>query len=492
MAKRTSKIAVAPLGASPQAEEICLEIADNSAARRSAVAFFGLVGSKAPRDPLLAAGRMADEFVRRNQPLLEQLDVQIDRDFTGGEVAMVIRAGNTVGAVPLYSPTSAKMDFGLVVQPRFPWSGIGPMLSEMGWRVGPVPLRLPLLRRSERRVPPWVLSSMILTRMDALLRTQDRRFSMTQVDLTAPRGSVDWTAYATTRVPYARLLEVPCTFPDLQHNRELLGSIRYTVEKQIRSLEEQRGHGAHVHRLLDFAGDIWKRVRSYPPQVPTRPVIERWLRQPMRGEAFHDGVEGIQWTAEDRGLAGVSDLQGVPWRMPMESFYEAWVETVLTEAARRTGGRLYTGRNRETVHSLAWTPSYMGSQRSLVPDFRMEFGEVTLIVDAKYKRHMEELQFHSWRNVEAELREQHRHDLLQVLAYSTLSPAARVVVCLAYPCTAASWQVLRGAGRLHHRAEISVGPRSVLIWLTAIPMEIGSGEVATEFSAQLQAMVRAA
>jgi len=30
------------------------------------------------------------------------------------------------------------------------------MLAEMGWLVSPTPLRLPLLKRSERRVPPCI------------------------------------------------------------------------------------------------------------------------------------------------------------------------------------------------------------------------------------------------------------------------------------------------------------------------------------------------
>ena len=28
-------------------------------------------------------------------------------------------------------------------------------------------------------------------------------------------------------------------------------------------------------------------------------------------------------------MAGLSDLEGLPWTMPMEQFFEAWIETVL-------------------------------------------------------------------------------------------------------------------------------------------------------------------
>jgi 5-methylcytosine-specific restriction endonuclease McrBC regulatory subunit McrC len=170
----------------------------------------------------------------------------------------------------------------------------------------------------------------------------------------------------------------------------------------------------------------------------------------------------------------------------MEAFYEAWVETVLATAARQTGGLLHTGRNRETVHALDWRPGLTGAQRALIPDFRIDYPAATVIVDAKYKRHFDELHSRSWHTIEDEIRDQHRHDLLQILAYSSLAPTDRAVLCLAYPCAADRWQSLRDRNRLHHRAEISVGSRSLRLWLTAIPMSVDTPTVAAELAAQLR------
>ena len=116
--------------------------------------------------------------------------MSIRRDYDGSDVLLLVESGSAVGAVPLLSPYTARPDYGLVVQPRFPWAGIGPMLAEMGWLVSPTPLRLPLLKRSERRVPPWVLSFMVLARLNALLDRLDRRFELTVEDRTAPKGTV--------------------------------------------------------------------------------------------------------------------------------------------------------------------------------------------------------------------------------------------------------------------------------------------------------------
>jgi 5-methylcytosine-specific restriction endonuclease McrBC regulatory subunit McrC len=121
-----------------------------------------------------------------------------------------------------------------------------------------------------------------------------------------------------------------------------------------------------------------------------------------------------------------------------------------------------------------------------VPDIWLEWESATLIVDAKYKRHWEELQQRSWTNIEEELREQHRKDLLQVLAYANLAQTQTVIACLAYPCSPENWNSWRERGRLIHRAELTVGSRAVHVWLTAVPMATYVAQIASGLSEELR------
>ncbi len=468
-------------------ENVCLELEDYSTVRRSAVDFFQL---RNLRDPQHQAARLAAQFINENRRLTAILQVEIGRDYDGSDVNLEIRSGGAVGAIPLVSPTSARPDYGLVVRPRFEWPGIGPMLAAMGWRVTPTPLRLPLLHRSERRVPVWVLSSMILMRLKVLLDSLDRRFELTTEYRRAPRGRVEWTRYATENVPRADLLSIPCRFADLRDDRLLKGAVRYTLERQLGALESQKEHGAFIHRLIEFAQELLRKVQTVPSYVPSPTMITSWLRRPMRPEHFVDGLQAIEWTLEERGLAGLSDLEGIPWTMPMGQFFEAWAEHVFGLIARRTGARLKVGRKRETTQPIAWQPPYLGSQKALVPDVWLEWDALTLIVDAKYKRHWEEMQRHSWFHIEEQLREQHRNDLLQVLAYANLARTPRVIACLVYPCSSETWLSLSERGRRLHEAEISIGPRSVHLWLTALPMAVAAERVAEALGSHLHSVLR--
>ena len=464
-------------------QQVCLELPDYSRVTRSAVEFFGSSNSA---NPTAQAARLAEQFIQQNSPIFQLLQVDVHRDYDGADVLMNIESHGAVGAVPLRSPLTGRHDFGLVVQPRFPWAGIGPMLAEMGWLISPSPLKLPLLKRSERRVPVWVLSFMVLARFKALLDRLDRRFEVTTETQPAPKGRIEWTQYATRQMPRGDFLSVPCTFPDLSDDRHLKGAIRFAVEKQLRSLETQCEQGAFVHRLIAFAESLLLRVREVSARRPASGEVQGWFRRPMRTEVFFEGLQALDWTVEERGLAGVSDLEGIPWTMPMEQFFEAWVETVMRAVSQRTGGLLKVGRRRETVSALSWQPPYVGSQRSLIPDLILEMDDVAVVVDAKYKRHWEELQEHGWRGQEGDFREQHRADLLQVLAYANLVPTKQVVCCLVYPCATPTWESLVRRGRLFHCSELPNRGRRIHVWLTAIPMSAARVSIAAPLSEKLR------
>jgi hypothetical protein len=330
--------------------------------------------------------------------------------------------------------------------------------------------RLPMLPQSEKKIPPWVLAAIVIFRLRALLEAMDRQFEISSRDCNAPRGSVNWEAYARRQIPRARVTEVPCRFPELQDDRELKGAIRFTLEKQLVSLQGQRTAGTFVLDLLMICCQLLDRVRDVPSLAPKPSTLTHWLRGNLRTDFFRRGIDAIQWTVDERGLAGMSDLRGLPWVMSMEAFFEAWAETVLSLVARHSGGVLKTGRQRETVVPLSWDPPYLGSQRSLIPDVVLERDDLTVIVDAKYKDHWEEMQVTRWRNLDEELRERHRNDLLQVLAYSTIARSQRVLVCLAYPCREETWLSLRERRLLFHRASVPASTRRVDLLLTAFPL----------------------
>lgn len=434
------------------------------------------------------AERRAEAIIESNHGMLRDFGVSAAVVRRRGEPGILLRTSTTIGAIPLLSPVSGRPDFGLIVEPRFRWASAGEMLAGMGFRVVPELLPLPELPQSERRVPPWVLSSIVLARVQRMLDAMQRRFSLSDIDDVAPRGAVNWGAYATTRIPLGLSLSIPCRVPDLRDDDELRAAIHWVIRRHRAALLGQTSAGLVVFRLLLVCDRLLVRVQGCAPKRPTHRSLLRSRGYPISARVFREGLQAIEWTVDERGLAGLSDLSGLAWRMNMDVFFEAWVETIADAASRRTASRLSVGRRGNTRVPLDWTPPSLGSQRSLVPDLVVERSDVVVVIDAKYKRHAEEIERLGWRDVDEMTREDHRDDVLQALAYSTLFDAPRVVACLAYPASPQAWAALKDKERVLSRATVRSGARKVELALMAVPL---SGQV-DDASSLIERLIKSA
>jgi hypothetical protein len=446
---------------------LCVETRDCSVVQFPATA---LILGQISRDPQLQGARLGRQLLQRNQAILGSFGVTGELVYDGLETRVRLTTDTTVGAIPLVSPTTGKTELGLVIHPRLEWLGVGEILGIMGWKIIPEILGLPLLPRSARNVPPWVISAIVLQRIEMLLNQLQRRFEFVDTDLPAPRGAVRWDIYATTRIPRMEFLSVPCRFSDLRDDSDLKAALHFALKQQLGSLQSQRVAGFFVLQLIELCTHLLERVNSVAARPPTPALMSSWFNMPVRSGVFRDALQAIEWTVEERGVAGLAELQGLPWRMSMDEFYEAWVETIASKLSQRVGGILKIGRKRETITPISWEKPYQGSQKSLIPDIVIYRESETIVIDAKYKRHWEDIQIAGWHSVTEEIQRRHRSDLMQVLAYSGLFNAPSVIACIAYPCRRPTWESLKRRNLRYHKASIHSGGRRVNLILIVLPM----------------------
>lgn len=418
--------------------------------------------------------RRVESFLDMNRGVLSDFGVRGQIGGQKGDIGIWLESDTRIGALPLLSPATAKPDLGLVVEPRFSWSSAGDMLVGTGFRITPDILPLPrMVPNSDRQIPSWVLSATVLSRIEALLKQSTRRFEMNEALLSAPRGQVNWSDYAVKQFSRGHCLAIPCRFPDLLADAQLYGAMHWTVLRHQDALRTQLGRHAAVLHLLKICDALICGLRSF---VPTRPKTTAQIFSGNgSAEVFRRGLEAMNWTVDERGLGGTSDLAGLPWRMDMAMFFEAWIESIADTTAKRYQAKLTSGRRQETTVRLNWRPNRMGTQRSLIPDVVLQRSDVTVVIDAKYKRHAQLVGYGAYGKSEHAWQEQHREDLLQVLAYSSLFDTPRVVACLAYPTPHDQWQTLVDQNRVLSRATVRQGLREVEVAMLAVHM---SGETA--------------
>jgi len=415
-------------------------------------------------------GPYAESFLRLNDQALRLLCVS--PEVTGGASGVVVRfvPGECAGAVPLRSCVNGKVAGGLLVKPRFGWSGVGHVLQETGWHASPQLPEMPMVPGSARSVPPWVLAGPVLSRLEGLLKTLSPGYRHIEETTSKPRGRILWSDYVSKSLTCGQWHQLPCRYPDLDTDPVLRQYIRWTLERLKRDLSLVGVGDPVALSLVGVACRLLDSLSDVTPLMPRRDELDRRLGgSRLANQWLRYGIEAIAWVVDERGLGGGSERDGLSWVLPLARLWEDYVESVYRREVAQYGGVLKVGRLRETVFPLEWSDATHRTLGHLMPDMVIHKGNSVQIVDAKYKAHLSEIDESDWRQFSSELRDAHRADLHQVLAYASLFEADEVTATLVYPLRYSTYTSLREQGRDRSRAELLHGGRTVRVELRGLP-----------------------
>ncbi len=415
-------------------------------------------------------GPFADAFLRMNEAALAKLDVRARLGSSDSGVKLSLVPGGRAGAVPLRSAQTGHVAGGVLVEPRFGWAGVGTVLSQTGWHAAPEFLDGPLVPGSGREVPPWVLAGPVLARIAELLESLRRGYHTREEILHRPRGRILWPKYVSTSLARGRWADLPCRFPELATDPLLRRMARWGLERVRTDLALIGGHDPVARVLVAVADDLLRRVADVAPLVPRRADLDRLPGgDGLLGVALRRGLEALGWVADERGLGGGREMDGLAWTLPLPELWENYVESIVRREAALEGGIVRVGRRRETVFPVEWSDPSHRSLGHLVPDIVVFRGSVVHVVDAKYKAHLAELDEHGWYRFTDDAREAHRADIHQVLAYASLYAAEEVRASLVYPLRRSTFEALAERGRDRSTANLLHGARRVRLELRGVP-----------------------
>ncbi len=415
----------------------------------------------------------ARDLINANSPQLDALAVTPILEPEPDQICVYLRPGGTIGSIPLRSPTTRKVIGGLVVRPRFGWNDIGPLLQEIGWTASPKLLRFPLVPGAAKEVPPWVLAGPIIERFRALLEETTPGFRWQEERRQSPRGQILWARYVNEQLPAGKFHELPCRFPDLGPDMLLRGMIHWGIEVVKRSLAGWVATDPIARRLTELAAELSFKIADAKSIVPSKTQLDSiLLMNALPSFALQRGMQALGGLVDERGLAGTAQIDGLAWSLPMHELFERWVEHVFRLWAGDIGAQVRSGRMHETLVPIRWKRLGGRSLNSLVPDLIVQRGPRTWIIDAKYKGHWEELDEHRWAELRDELRQDHRHDLHQVLAYASAFGGEQVTAVLAYPMRLHTWQSLAERNMTFTSATINTKTRQLAIALIGLPLQM--------------------
>ena len=402
--------------------------------------------------------RWVDPFLAANRPALQRLGLTPEVHSSGG-LHMLLRPSGRIGAVPLVAPASRRVAAGILVSPRFRWTALGEVLSGVGFSVAPTLGGSAPVPGSTREVPSWLIAGPVVRRIETLLARRRTKF-VPRYDVRAtPRGRVDWDAWARRQVPIGRWTSLPCEFSDLADDPDLMAAVRWTLERI-------------VDDLRPYAGSVPGRLLTQRVRALQHDIGEGPLRRPATEIApvfetyVADALEAMGWVADERGLGGARALDGLAWDLEVADVWEQWVRRFATSLAPQLG--LRPPGPIDARRALRWEGS-VASMGSLAPDVGLVGDHRVVWIDAKYKAHLSLLARHGWRGTSELVREAHRADLHQALAYAALVDVPQVDTVLLYPHLGQGDAPIPTAV-----ATVASGRRRVRLVLGAIPFGFGT------------------
>lgn len=428
-----------------------------------------------PPEPFIASvrepgwGAFLEPFMRHNQASLDALGL-IPKIATGRNgVRLELRPTLKAGAVPLKSAVTGKVAGGVVIGPRFGWSGIGNVLSVTGWGSGPEFLPFSLVPGSGREVPPWVVAGPVLSRLRELLHHLRRGYVERNEVRTSPRGQIQWSQYLAKQMPAGVWHHLPCRFTELNSDTRLRQIIKWTLERIGRDVGIAAGNDAIAIMLLHELGHLLETLSDVHPLRPERHDFDaRSSSSSFMSAYLQKGLQAIGWIADERGLGGGQNSDGLSWSLSLAQLWERYVEFLVVKDAALSGGSVRVGRLGETVIPLAWNDPTHRALGHLVPDFVIYRGDSVEIVDAKYKSHFADLDVNRWSELAEETQGAMRADLHQILAYAAAAGLGdSVKASLVYPVRKSVYEELAARGRTESHAYIPVGNRAITVAIKA-------------------------
>ena len=429
---------------------------------------------------------IASNFLNINKNSFEALEITPTISINNDMVSVDLRSNGVIGAVPLFSFENRKTIGGIIVEPKFGWNDIGPLLSQIGWAATPQLLSFPMIPGSAKEIPPWVLAGPIVERIAVLLQNLNRGFSFVQEFKDSPRGKILWQEYISKSYVYGKFNKIPCKFPDLNQNDVLRSYIKWGLEEVKRSLLGVQGFDETTINLLTKVDFLLNLIRDVKPKIPSSNSLNYIIQEnSVPSIQFLNGLQALTWIREERGLAGQREPDGLAWKMQMSDLFEKWVEAIVTLWAKKFGGAISTSRKDTSRVAIHWENQSLKSLSNLIPDIVVETSDAVYIFDAKYKKLYEELDDQRWRELSHELQEEHRHDLHQILAYASLFNKSRIVSILVYPLTGNTYTKLANRSKLLNRARISVYEKTLELGIFGVPLSVSHDYSINDISSQL-------
>lgn len=363
-------------------------------------------------------GQYLQKFIEYNSEQFKFLGVHPFLIGSDQSIAISFRTSGFIGSIPLRASDTGKQIGDFVVMPRFTgkdrFEDYIEILNLLGTEISPEVLdSLPLVSGKNFRPPLYLEVVKFIASLEKLVMKPWRKFDNMEKVSTQPTGQINWTRYIENEYKVENRLKFPTSknilsefhpeYSSIRHvfdicKKEILSSntpqrIKITLKNQLTFLEEK----LYYHKPIQ--------TNKIPIRFSDSPTIKACKEQANK-------------------ILNFNLVDSTAWRVDFSDVFEKFVQHIFREVAKETGGRLYSNfkfQSRTSKH-------YSWELKHIEPDAIYQKENFLVFIDAKYKSNL----YNKFDQSEI-LKEDHRHDLHQIMAYSSFSKTDSKFGFLCYP-----------------------------------------------------------
>ncbi|AKB40002.1 McrC family protein [Methanosarcina mazei] len=359
------------------------------------------------------------KFVDYNKDLFDFLGVVPRLEGSGKNVSLNFKSDRFIGVISLRSPENGKQIGDFVVRPRYTtatdqFSEYVEIVNLLESEITPeFKHSIPLLSRNYLKPPVYLEAIKFVKLLEKAVKVNWRKFQTTTKLYRYPKSQIDWKKYIEKEFDPSKRLLFPCHDNILSKMHIEFFEIKYVysiAKNEINSVRTPR----HVKSQFQ---DIFAYLDNFLYEFSEKPTNELH---------FHYSDPAVIKELKKQGNKILNgNLEEITsWRLDFSLLFERYVQYLFRQISLEIGATQLNNYKIRKYSSAkpSWSLSY------LEPDIVLMKSEFEMVVDAKYKSHLFNL-----KDTTEELKEEHRKDLHQLLAYTTFTRSENKIGILCYP-----------------------------------------------------------
>lgn len=363
-------------------------------------------------------GQYLQKFIEYNSSHFNFLGVQPYIVGSDQNTSLAFRTSGFIGSIPLRASDTGKQIGDFVVMPRFTgrdrFEDYIEILNLLGTEISPEVIdSLPLASGKNFRPPLYLEAVKFIASLEKLSMKPWRKFDNLEKASNQPTGQINWTKYINNEYRVENRLKFPVRTNVLSEFHSEYSEIRYVFDISKNELLSSNTPQRIKNSLRNKLNFLEERLYHHKPMA-TNKIILRYADSPT--------VKACKVQANR--ILNFNLVDSTAWRVDFSDVFEKFIQHIFKEAAKETGGRLYQNFK---FHSRT-SKHYSWELKHIEPDAIYQKEEVLVFIDAKYKSNL----YNKFDQSET-IKEEHRHDLHQIMAYSSFSKTDFKFGFLCYP-----------------------------------------------------------